>query len=78
MEGWISLHRQIQDHWLWQERRIYSKAEAWIDILLNVNHSDAKVIIKHTVYNVKRGESIRSLDSWGKRWNWDKSKGSKY
>jgi len=73
-KGWISVHRQFKDHWLWKEKRIFSKAEAWIDILMSVNHSEQKVIIKNVVYTVNRDESIMSLDSWSKRWNWNKSK----
>jgi len=73
-EGWISLNRKLQSHWIWKEKRVFSKAEAWIDILLMVNHSEQKVTIKNTIYIVNRGESIMSLDSWGKRWNWNKSK----
>ena len=73
-KGWITIHREMQDHWIWKEKRSFSKLEAWIDILITVNHSDKKVIIKNTLFEVKRGESINSLDTWGKRWNWNKSK----
>lgn len=73
-KGWISLHRKIKDHWIWQEKKTFSNLEAWLDILLTVNHSDKKVLIKTTLFEVKRGESILSLDSWAKRWNWNKSK----
>jgi hypothetical protein len=74
MSGWIKIHRSITDHWLYSEKRTYSKLEAWYDILLTVNYSDNKAIIKGKIYEVKRGESILSFESWGKRWNWDKSK----
>lgn len=74
MSGWIKIHRSITEHWLYSERRVYSKLEAWYDLLLNVNYIDAKIIIKGKLYEVKRGQSILSLESWGKRWNWDKSK----
>jgi len=74
MSGWIKIHRSITDHWLYNEKRTYSKLEAWYDLLLNVNYSDTKTIIKGKLYDVKRGQSIMSLDSWAKRWNWDKSK----
>lgn len=74
MSGWIKLHRSIVDHWLYTEKRTFSKFEAWNDILLMVNFTDAKAIIKGKLYDVKRGQSIMSLDSWGKRWNWDKSR----
>jgi hypothetical protein len=74
MSGWIKLHRCITNHWLYTENRVYSKYEAWMDILLNVNFASAKVLIKGKLYDVKRGQSILSMESWGKRWNWDKSK----
>lgn len=73
-KGWISLHRKLQTNWLWEEKRTFSRAEAWIDILLSVNHKQKKVLIKNTVFLVNRGDSIMSLDSWGKRWGWNKSK----
>lgn len=74
MSGWIKIHRGITNHWLYTEKRVFSKFEAWNDILLTVNYTDAKTIIKGSIYEVKRGQSILSLDSWSKRWNWDKSK----
>lgn len=73
MSGWIKLHRSITNHWLYTEKRKFSKFEAWNDMLLNVNYSDCKTIIKGNIYEVKRGQSILSLDSWSKRWSWDKS-----
>jgi hypothetical protein len=74
MSGWIKIHRSITDHWLYSEKRVFSKLEAWYDLLLNVNYIDSKTMIKGKLYEVKRGQSIMSLESWGKRWNWDKSK----
>jgi hypothetical protein len=74
MSGWIKLHRSIKEHWLYTEDRVFSKFEAWNDILLSVNFSDAKQVIKGKIYNIKRGESTMSLETWAKRWNWDKSK----
>lgn len=74
MSGWIKIHRSITNHWLYSEKRTYSKLEAWYDMLMTVNYTDNKVLIKGNLYNVKRGQSILSLESWGKRWNWDKSK----
>ena len=73
MAGWIKLHRSIQEHWLYTEKRKFSKFEAWSDILLTVNFTEGKTIIKGKLIQIKRGESILSLDSWAKRWGWDKS-----
>lgn len=74
MRGWISLHRSITEHWLYPKGREFTKYEAWIDILLEVNHADKKVLIKDDLFYCKRGESVRSLKEWGKRWGWSRNK----
>ena len=74
MSGWIKIHRCISNNWLYTEKRCFSRFEAWIDILMTVNFADAQVLIKGKLYQVKRGQSILSMDSWANRWNWDKSK----
>lgn len=74
--GWISLHRRIQDHWIWSENRVFSKFEAWIDLLFEARFEDIpqKITLKGKLYMVNRGESIKSLETWAKRWNWSRSK----
>jgi len=70
--GWISVYRKIQSSWLWEDKP-FSKGQAWIDILLECNHSEKKVLIGNELLLVKRGESINSLDTWAKRWGWHRS-----
>jgi hypothetical protein len=65
MDGWIKIHRQIRDNWIWKDP---VKFQWWIDILMMVNHADAKVNIGFELYECKRGQSILSLKSWGERW----------
>jgi hypothetical protein len=66
MEGWIKIHRQIKDHWLWKSDH---RLKWWLDILLTVNHADTKVLIKGNLIDCKRGQSVRSLETWAKDWN---------
>lgn len=66
MEGWIKIHRQIKDHWIWKSQ---NRFQWWIDILLSVNHTDTKVLIKGNLIECKRGQSVRSLETWAKDWN---------
>jgi hypothetical protein len=73
MSGWIKLHRGIKTHWIYTDKRKFSRFEAWIDILLTVNYAPAKTMIKGKLIEIKRGQSILSLDSWANNWNWDKS-----
>ena len=73
-KGWISIHRKMQDHWLWKEKRQFSKLEAWFDILFMANHKDNKFILGNELMNVKRGSFITSELKLMERWKWSKSK----
>lgn len=73
-KGWISLHRQFQDHWLWTEPRKYSKGEAWLDILMSAAHKEHKAVINDNLITCERGEWIASIRFLQKRWQWSNSK----
>ena len=72
-KGFIKVYRKIQDHWLYSNNEYLA---CWIKILLNVNHSDNKVLLSGKLFEVKRGESLISLDKWSDIFGkgWDKSK----
>ena len=61
--GWISLHRRIRSHWIWENPE-YLKA--WICILLEVNHEKNKVLIEKELIECDTGQSLHSLKSWAK------------
>jgi len=65
MNGWISLHRKITEHWIWQDP---IKFQWWIDMLLMVNHEDNKLCIGMQLIECKRGQTVMSLSNWAKRW----------
>jgi len=73
-KGWISIHRSIRAHWLYPKNRPMTKYEAWLCMLLEVNHTVQKDIKGFNLIECKRGESIKSLDTWAKLFNWNKSK----
>jgi hypothetical protein len=66
MQGWIKLHRKLKDHWIWKSD---NRLKWWIDILLSVNHSEKKVLLKNTLVTCKRGQTVKSLGTWAKDWN---------
>lgn len=72
-KGWVAIHRQLQDHWLWEERP-FSKAQAWIDMLLLANHDDNKFLLGNELVEVKCGSFITSEVKLMERWGWGKSK----
>lgn len=73
-KGYIILHRQLQDHWMWQTSEPMTIREAWITILFKVNHCDNKVFVKGALYECKRGQSVMSIDSWCKLFNWQRGR----
>jgi hypothetical protein len=74
VEGWIKLYRKSLEHWLYNENRPHTKREAWEDILLHCNHSDEKVLIGNELIDCKRGQTVKSLGTWSKKFNWTISK----
>ena len=76
-KGYILLDRQIQDHFLWQNKP-FSKGQAWIDLLMLVNHTDEKVLFDGELIDVKRGEKITSLVKLSTRWGWSINKVSRF
>lgn len=71
--GWIALHRQIQEHWLWEDKP-FSKGQAWIDLLLLANHKDNKLLLGNELIEVKTGSFITSELKIAERWGWSKTK----
>lgn len=41
MTGWVKIHRQIMDHWLWKEQP-YDKARAFVDLVLTANRGQKR------------------------------------
>lgn len=74
MQGWIKLHREVKSNWLFQEKRTFSKFEAWVDLLLEVNHKDNKVLLGNELIDVKRGQTITSIRQLCDRWGWSNTK----
>lgn len=72
-QGWISVHRSIQEHYLWDDKP-FSKGQAWIDLLLLANHSEAKVLLGNDFVKVERGSFITSELKLMDRWGWSKTK----
>jgi DNA replication protein DnaD len=69
IKGWISLHRSIASNELWLDKP-FAKGQAWIDILLECNHKSKSVSVGTKLVLCKRGESVKSLKTWSKRWGW--------
>ncbi|AVP54501.1 phage protein [Clostridium tetani] len=70
-KGWISLYRDIQEHWIWEDAE---KLKAWLDLLLLANHQSRKILLGNEVIEIKRGSTHTSELKLMDRWNWSKKK----
>lgn len=77
-KGWIALHRSVRDHWLYQEKRVFSKYEAWLDILMDANHQDKKILFDGSLIEISRGQKITSIRQLCERWSWSNSKVNRF
>ena len=76
--GYISIHRKIKEHWIFKEERAFSRYEAWIDLLLLVNHQDNKFLHDGELVEVKRGSTITSLRKLSEYWSWSTTKTKRF
>ena len=73
-KGWIKLHRRIRGHWLYQEKRKFSRFEAWVDLLLEANHKENKFLLGNDLVECRRGQIITSIRELGNKWGWSNTK----
>jgi len=76
MTGFLKLKRSFLDNMFWKKKREFSEFEALLDIVSNAQYVDRTVehVIGMRVITTKRGQTIKSLETWAKRWMWNKSK----
>ena len=68
-KGWILLYRSIRDSWIW-DKRPFSPGQAWIDLLLDVNHDVGKFYLNGRLRRIKRGQKWTSVRTLALRWGW--------
>ena len=72
-KGWVKLHRDIMDHWMWEDEP-FTKAQAWIDLILLANHKEERFHHRGKIINGERGCVYRSISWLAKRWKWSRDK----
>lgn len=71
--GWIKLHRSVMEipEWLTEP---FTKAQAWVDLLLLANHKKGHIRKRGIVIEVQRGQVGYSEESLAERWKWSRGK----
>nr|DAG01272.1 MAG TPA: replisome organizer [Myoviridae sp. ctk6V34] len=70
-KGWVPISRQLQDHWLWNDKP-FSKGQAWIDLIMLANHEEVKKPYKNQIMTFERGTVSLSLLELSNRWGWSR------
>lgn len=76
-KGYIKVYRDIRDHWIWKDKP-FSRGQAWIDLIMLVNHEDKKIPFMGAPVLVKKGSKITSIRQLADRWGWSKMKVSRF
>lgn len=69
--GYLLIHRRFFNHWLWDERRRYSKAEAWLDLIQQASFADGQRFVSGSVVPLQRGQLFISTRFLAARWQWN-------
>lgn len=77
MSGWVSIHRKIENNWVWNIKP-FDYAHAWIDLILMANHADTKELRDGKLHTYKKGTVNRSILYLSDRWGWDRKKTKKF
>lgn len=72
--GFIPLYRSIKEHWVWNNDEPFSKGQAWIDLLLSVNHEDKKIKIGCTIVTIHAGQMWTSYVKLARSWGWSRKR----
>lgn len=73
-EGYIKLYRSIKDNPMWTQQP-FSKAQAWIDLLLLTNIKPGIIQTKNgETHKIQRGECAWSMKRLATRWKWSEGK----
>lgn len=72
--GYIMLQRRFFSHWLWEENRSFSKAEAFLDLLQLAAFAPTKRMISGSLIELDEGELVASVRYLSARWTWGKDK----
>jgi hypothetical protein len=75
--GFVKIFRKFfEDNELWKEKRVFSKAEAWLDVVRSARWKDEpkRMIDKRGPYILEQGDMYISDRFLAKRWLWSPKK----
>ena len=72
--NFIPLSRRFFEHTLWTEKRTFSRAEAWLDLMQTAAFAPHKKMILGRMVEIERGSLVASVRWLSDRWQWSNTK----
>lgn len=73
-KGFVKLSRGFFNNPFWTEKRCYSKAEAWLDLIQMARFDKTKEVIKNNIVELEVGQLPVSRRFLEDRWSWGSTK----
>lgn len=80
IQNFIPISRKLFNHEFWEEKRAFSRFEAWLDLiaLARFTPSENRMLIGNQIVTWNRGEMAASLRYLAERWGWGVTKVRNY
>ena len=75
--GYVSLHRQIMNSWLWEDKP-FAYGQAWMDMVMMANHADNNILFEGNIITIQRGSFHTSILKLSARYGWNRKKTAKF
>lgn len=77
-QGWVKLHRKIEDDELWTDKEPFDKRSAWIDLIMMANHEDRTILVNGNPVVIGEGQRWTSVRTLAARWHWSEGRVRRY
>lgn len=74
MNGYFQVQRRFFSHWLWKDDRVFSRAEAFLDLLQLAAFTHSKKVVGSDLIKLAPGEIVASERFLAGRWKWSTTK----
>lgn len=75
--GYIKVYRSIFNNQIWLSEP-FTRAQAWVDLLLLANHSPNRIYIRGNAVDIGRGQMGWSVKNLSRRWRWSQGKTNRF
>lgn len=65
MDGWILVHRRINEHWIWLNDK---QAYRWIDMIIMAAWKNESIFIRSNPVRMERGQIVTTIRALARRW----------